>query len=326
LATLLETALKPALRMAGITKRPGIGPSTDQTTELIAAVNRMLSSWSCRSHVVFSQSIDEYSLTSAKIYTIGAGGDFNNPRPLKITEANFIWPTSPEVRIPLRILDYDEWARISVQDIPSAPPWGIYYDNSYSTSGLGRIYITGQPGAGYTLELYTWQALSAVFAATSDVVYWPPGYEEAIAANLALRAVSLYPLESIIARNRSAMSELKEQARNALHALVTLNSRCPPLRNETAYLGSSSGGGIAPWNFGGGGGTGVEWVESLAAPDGVLTSFVFSATPVFCSFDGLNQFAGEGYNLVGTRTVQFLDPDGNVFAPAAGASLWAEIN
>src|SRR5437879_6584339 len=116
MAITLADVLNPALRMAGITKRPGVTPNTDQYAELIPAANRMLASWSCDGHKVFTTSIDQYPLiASQKIYSIGPGGDFNSARPIYIREANFIFPTNPSLRRPIRILDDDQWSKIAVQ-------------------------------------------------------------------------------------------------------------------------------------------------------------------------------------------------------------------
>ncbi len=141
-ATFLDI-LKPALRRAGITKRPGTTPAPDQTDELIATANRLLESWSCTSHVVFTTAIDEFALNAGqKIYSYGPGGDLNAARPICITEANFLFPTTPVLRRPIAILDDDQWSKIAVQDIAGAPAWALYYDGSFDANGTAATNQT----------------------------------------------------------------------------------------------------------------------------------------------------------------------------------------
>ncbi len=336
-ATFLDI-LKPALRRAGITKRPGITPAPDQTDELIATANRLLESWSCTSHVVFTTAIDEFALNAGqKIYSYGPGGDLNAARPICITEANFLFPTTPVLRRPIAILDDDQWSKIAVQDIAGAPAWALYYDGSFDANGRAKLYIIGQPPTGYQLELYTWQALKSDFTATSDAFIFPPGYAFALETNLALQATLLYPLESVVATNPRAMAELRVEAQKALRALIVLNSSSPVLRSEIAWLGQGGAGG---WGSqisvvaGGSGGSGtVTWISPNSAPDGIATTFTFAKAPQFAEFNGLLQFSGAvsgvsghaGYESLGTAVLRFIADDGTIITPGVTDSVKAAV-
>lgn len=331
----LANILDPALRMAGISKRPGITPSDEMYGEMIPATNRMLASWSCDGHRVFTTAINEYDLiASQKIYTIGPGGDFNSARPLFIRDANFIFPTNPQLRRPIKLLDDDEWSKIAVQDIAAAPPWYLYFDGGFDLNGRAKIYIVGQPPTGYKLELFTWQALKSDFTATTDAVIFPPGYEKALVSNLAIEAAMLYPLESVLARNAKAMDKLEKQAGKDLKVLIVLNSAPPVLRSEAAFLGrrswGSNYGGVA---IGGGSGGDVTWISPNSAPDGSATTFTFASAPRFAEFNGLLQFVGgvsgvaghAGYELLGSTVLRFIDNDGNVITPGVTDSIKCAI-
>ncbi len=315
MATLADLLI-PALRMAGVTALPGTTPNSPQYGELIPAVNRMLSSWSCEGHRIYTSSIDEYDLVpSQKIYTIGPGGDLDNPRPIQVTEANYIFPGSPQIRIGIRIVDRNQWASICMQDIAGAPPWVLYYDNSIDASGRGRIYITGQAPTGYKLELYTWTAIATAFAATTDAVVLPPGYEEAIVDNLALTAARLY-------RN-PITPDMRDAARRSLDTLIILNSKCPALSNETAlYLDGPQTRNLLV----GGGGGDVDWINPLTAPDGIISTFTFSSIPRWLNLNGLDQFEGRGFTRTGIKTIQFIDQLGQVIIPDVDATVKAAIN
>ncbi len=338
MSTTLLDIIKPALRMAGISKRPGIGPGIDQTDELIPAANRMLASWSADGAKIFTTAIDQYDLNPGqKIFSIGPGGDFNAARPNSIREANFLFPTGPVVRRPIQILDDDQWSKIAVQDIAGAPPWFLYFDGGFDANGRGKIYIVGQPPAGYKLELYTWQALKSDFTATTDAVIFPDGYAEALTTNLALKAALLYPLESVIARVPRAMSELRIEAQKALRALIILNSSAPVLRSEIATLGRVGDGWASQISIvvggGGSGGATVTWISPDSAPDGIATVFTFASAPKFAEWNGLLQFVGgvagvaghAGYELVGANMLRFIADDGTIGVPGVTDSVKAAV-
>lgn len=250
--TVLSVLLDAALRIAGLLHRPGWTHSDDQYNELIPATNRMLSSWNCDGHKVYDTSIDEYALTEdQKSYTIGPGGELDNgsakgARPLFVAGANLIFPTDPQVRRRVGILTDAEWRSISIQDIPGAPPYQLYFDGSMDSNGLGRIYLRFQPPAGYILELYTWQRLAAAFVNKTDVAVFPDGYEEAIVYNLAVRAASLNPNESNLA------PDARDLAARALNTLKAFNAKSPRIGCDPAFNSDLDEGGGYGWLDAGG--------------------------------------------------------------------------
>lgn len=240
--TTLADLLKPALRIAGITVLPGTTPSTDQYTELIPAMNRMLSSWNLDGYKIFSLTITEFTLTAnQKIYTIGTGGELNIARPLAIRVATMIYPGTPSVRQEVEILeDVKDWMTISVQDITGAPAWYLYYDHGNDANSRGKLYLHPQPPSGYKLELSTWTRIASAFAATTDAVTVPDGYEQAIVDNFALIVGGLYPKQSDLMSNPVALAEARDRARRSLGVIKSLNIRVPALQSEFAS-GPSTG-------------------------------------------------------------------------------------
>lgn len=314
--TTLVDLLDPALRRAGITHMPGITSGPEKYAELVKATNRLLSSWNTDGAKIFTTKIETFDLIgSQKQYSIGPGGDLNTARPVFIRDANFIFPGSTALRHQIRIIDDDEFARISLQEIPGAPPWFLYYDGSYDSNGLGQIFIIGQPPSGYQLELYSWQALSSSFTATSNAVIWPPGYEFALETNLGIQAASLYPNDSILKTNPLAMAELRKEAAKALTALITLNTDCPTLRSEAAWIGRGGGTGVGA-SLCGGGRASVNWQPPTSpAPNGSISTFTFASTPRQCLFNGLIQLQDIGYRLLTPVSVQFIDYLGSIIVP-----------
>ncbi len=230
MAIALSTLLYGAFRVAGITDRPGRTPSTEQYADAIAILNRMIGSWNVDRLKIYSLNISAYNLTAGKkSYQIGPGAtDFNTMRPVTIESANIIVnTTTPVVRFPCELLSDAQWAAIQVQDIPGTIPWALYSDGG---NPIATLYLYGQPLTTYQLELYTWQAIPT-FAAITDSVVLPPGYEEAIVYNLAVRIAVSFPTQAQIS------PEAGQIARDALMAIESINAPTPIMKCDGAVLG-----------------------------------------------------------------------------------------
>ena len=236
--TTLADILKPALRRGGITTLPGTTPSVDQTTELIPETNRMLGSWNCDGHKIFTTDINRYAMTPQQTtYFIGPTGDFVAPRPTNITAANVvITSSSPELHLPLRLLSDEEWAAHVITELPAPWPWSLYNDYNYPDS---KLYLYGFPTEQNDLELFTWQDLKSDFTDVTDAVVLPPGYEEALVTHLALRVCRLYPRDSQLTVDQRG--DLERDASKALMALKTLNTQPQPMDSDIANLGGRGG-------------------------------------------------------------------------------------
>lgn len=241
----ISSLINPAYRIAGITQWVGIVPSNDMYVEAIGALNALLEITNCDGHKIFTTSIATYPLNAGqKLYSIGPGGDFDAPRPLYIRGANALFPTTPVVRRHVDILDDDQWRSITVQDIVGAPPYQLYYDGGFDSNGRGQIYLRFQPPAGYSLELYTWQALSSSFTSSTDVAYLPPGYQLFLTYNLAKQLATLNP-------NMANMSpRAYEIADSSMMTLIALNSHSPRIACEPGLSGEEFGPGYG-WLDGG---------------------------------------------------------------------------
>lgn len=233
--TQLQTLLYAAFRIAGVTDRPGRTPSIDQFGDAIPTLNRMLGLWSIDPLRITGIVINAYPLVPGqKTYQIGPGGaDFPAAaRPIEIQSANVIVnTTTPVVREEIRLITPQQWAAISVQDIPGTIPWALYNDagTPYST-----LYLYGQALTTYQLELFTWQAIPS-FAAVTDIVVLPPGYEEAIVWNLAIRLAAVFPTQ----QQMNPRAEIF--ARDALSAIESFNSLPTTMKCDPAIVRAGGG-------------------------------------------------------------------------------------
>jgi hypothetical protein len=180
--------LYPALRKAAITLGPQRTPSPAQYQDAIEELNRLVGSLSCDRLFIYSKFDALFPLTGAMTYTIGASADpnivpdFDAPRPQGIEAANVVSPDGA-IRYPLAIATDLQWAKIGFPNSPGTIPELLYNDRG---SPLSNLFLWGQPVPGYSLELFYWQ-LVPQFSSPDDQVLLPPGYEDALVLNLAVR-------------------------------------------------------------------------------------------------------------------------------------------
>lgn len=235
--------LYPALRKAAVTLGPQRTPSAAQFEDALEELNRLIGSLNSDRLNIYSIANYQFPLTGAKSYTMGTDptgamtADLPGPWPMAIDRANIIYST-PQIRRPLAILTDLQWSQIRVQDIPNTIPYALYNDRAYP---LANLYLYPQPVPGYILELYLWQAVPT-FLTTNDVVVLPPGYEDALTLNLAVRLVTHFPDNRDVPRQVDP--NLYEQARLALMRLESINAPRPTLdlpRCNTGYMNVYSG-------------------------------------------------------------------------------------
>jgi hypothetical protein len=231
----------PALRIAGITDRPGRTPSPDQAAEVIPILNRMMGTWNCSRLRIYSRSLDRYALNPAQTtYFIGPNGDFVAPRPVRILRANAVLTaSSPELHYHIRILEDTEWMSKLMPELPAGMwPVDLYDDYAQPDS---QLYLYPYPQVPVDLELLTFNGLVRDFTSLLDQVDLPDGYEDAIVLNLAEMAAIYYP------RMASLSPEVPRFAARALAAIENNNAPVPKLGNDASGLSRQRNG--EGWNW-----------------------------------------------------------------------------
>lgn len=231
--------LRSSFRLIGVL-REGQGANGDDITDSLVVLNSMLASWSIDRLNVFNIRRDEYQLTaSQQVYTIGTGGDFDTARPVRIDRAAVIYNggaggLNPEV--PLKLLNDRDWENVTIKNLTSSIPTGLYSDNAYPLCNLNLWPV---PTMDLPLILYTWAALAGGITSgdlDSDVVF-PPGYEDAIRYNLAVRLAPEW--------DKKLRDDVVELARSSKRDIESLNAPAPTLRADAAMLNRGRRGG---WN------------------------------------------------------------------------------
>jgi len=208
--------IKSSLRLIG-QLGPGRTPGASELSDALLVLNTMLEAWSVERLNVFSIGRDVYDLVPGKqTYTLGPGGDFDNPRPVRIERAGIVALNNPSqpFELPLKLLrTAEEWADVRIKDLPSTLPKAAYNDNAFP---LANFSLWPVPSIAHQVAIYPWRALTTGFDDSGLEVEFPPGYADAIRYNLAVRLAPEW--------GKELRPEVLELARLSRTAIQSLNS------------------------------------------------------------------------------------------------------
>lgn len=158
-------------------------PSAAEAQSALKSLNYMLDTWSTESLMVYNIAPNVFPLVPGMSpYTLGTGGNFNIPRPVKI---DLCYARDSQGNdYGMAVTDSpDYYASIVSKYTESSIPTLIYDDGNYP---LKNIYVWPVPSDGsFSLVLWTWGAI-AEFTSLAQTVVLPPGYSVAIESNLAI--------------------------------------------------------------------------------------------------------------------------------------------
>jgi hypothetical protein len=190
--------------------QPGETPNTDELTDGLATLNQLIDNWRALHPLVFTKRTEAYPLTAGQgTYTIGAGGDLDTGRPVKIESAGIIQENT--LRTDLTLVTSKMFASIPEKSAEAMQPLVLYIDNDYP---LAKIQLNPVPKLSTTiLELVMWTDLQ--FFVIDDDVDMPPAYLKAIRYNLAVDLAPEY--------EREPSPLVISEAQKSLAALAGLN-------------------------------------------------------------------------------------------------------
>lgn len=202
--------------------------------DALTRLNMMIAQWARKRWLVYSLIDVTITSTGAVSYSIGAGGDFNTPRPDRLEDGCFIrqlntgiaqWVDYPVQLIQSR----EDYSRIKLKTMGTFPAV-VFYDSAFP---LGNVYFWPVPqSAIYELHLLLKTPLSG-FSNLATAMNLPPEYEAAIQYNLQtrLRAAFRMPPDPIIIG----------LAKDALETIRGANFQIGTLRMPRAVVGGQAG-------------------------------------------------------------------------------------
>ncbi len=128
-------------------------------------------------------------------YTIGLSGDFDTPWPDRVERAGMVLTSeTPNPEYPIFPLSIDEWKEWTLKTQSTNWPRVYFYERSYPLGILHLLYV---PTDANQIALYLEEALLPISATGDTLLDFPPGYQEAIESNLAVRIAAKSPGSNI---------------------------------------------------------------------------------------------------------------------------------
>lgn len=176
----VQVVINRAYRLLG---QLNLGESADSTesANALIAINALLDSWRNESLMCYAMQDQSINLANGNTTkTIGPTGDLVTTRPTNIDDAYILYSGDS---IPVKIIEYaSEYVYIPDKTTTDTYPLKIAYNPEMPD---GRIYMYPLPNATSVLHVITRTPVTA-FALVSTTISLPPGWEDALAANLAL--------------------------------------------------------------------------------------------------------------------------------------------
>jgi hypothetical protein len=152
----------------------------------LMVLNDMIDSWNTDRLAIYTTRTDDFPFVlGQQSYTLGTDGNFNIPRPARITGMSTVQLTDPSnpVEIPIVMYTDDQWQnQLPVKIVTGSIPLICYDDGAFPLRTLNFWPIpTDQPNSA---RIYSWVALPAQTLTTE--VSFPPGYRQAFRYELAV--------------------------------------------------------------------------------------------------------------------------------------------
>src|SRR5678815_3261439 len=207
----------------------GQTPDASQSTQGLRRLVRFLKL--CRTENLYIPLIARATATltpSATSFTVGTGGNINIVRPglQQVEKVNYLDSSvSPANEISLGpLMTEAEYEAIPMKTQTSTRPARVYYNPTYS-SNLGTL-IPWPISTGASLQwVFYYHAALTDFAAISDTVTVPDGYEQFLVKNLALELAPSFGVREI-------NPALIQQATEARRMVTRSNQRAVELNFE----------------------------------------------------------------------------------------------
>ena len=179
-----QTIVDRAARLVGGVSS-GESCTADESADGLIALNAMLESWQIDKLFVYAFTDTAFTLVPTDAsYTVGPAGNFAlTPRPHKIEEC-FVRVSNEDY--PVALLTSEQWNAIPNKTDTAEYPDRAYYNPTLTT---GTLQVYPVPTATDSLHIITWSVVSSL-AALSTTISLPPGYERAMAFNLAVEWAS----------------------------------------------------------------------------------------------------------------------------------------
>lgn len=208
--TAAQTIIDRAMRLIGELE-PGQSTPALESIDVLVALNALVGSWRLERLMCWATQDESVPLVSGNTSrSLGPSGDFVTNRPDDVISAYVVYGSSS---IPVDVISSAKWDAIAVKTSTSDTPYKLYYEPQVPN---GVAYLWPVPTASSTLHLRTKTPFTG-FTSVTDAPSLPPGWDQALATNL---AVSIAPENETEAKASVVMA-----ARLSKAAIKLVNSR-----------------------------------------------------------------------------------------------------
>lgn len=173
-----------SLRLAKVLAS-GDTPTASQVQDALLIANQMIEQWTTEELMIFTITMNEYALIAGQqTYTLGTGGNFNNPRPSRIQNISIVSLNNPAqpLELPMEMLTDEGWEAIPVKNIQGSLPLKVYDDGAFPLRNISYYTI---PSIAANTRIYSWTSLTQFPDLVTDITF-PPGYAKALRYCLAV--------------------------------------------------------------------------------------------------------------------------------------------
>lgn len=205
-----QTLIERSLRLQKVIST-GQTPSDTVLADSLEALNSMLDGWSAQRLTILALVAESNVLVvSTASYTIGSGATWNTVRPIEIRRAYV--QSAEGIDYPVEIITRYRYNNIGDKTLEGQPS-RLWYDDQNPT---GTVYLYPTPDKAETLYINSVKPHTALATLATSFVY-PPGYEEAVKYNLAIRLAAEF--------DTPVLPEIARIADEALTAIKNRNLR-----------------------------------------------------------------------------------------------------
>lgn len=195
----------------------------------VSRLNSMMDSWSNERNFIFSVSVTSFALTTSKgVYTIGNGGDFNMPRPIRVIDPCWIRDTDG-FDTNLILIDNQAYGALTIKTTDGTYPAYLYVNMDFSATSTATLSFWPEPAASLSTFLSTLSPLQT-FSTMSTNLLMPPGYQRAIETNYAIESSPGFA---------SISPELAKIARESKSAIKSINASAPISKLDYGVVGNT---------------------------------------------------------------------------------------